>query len=350
MIFQGERLPMILPGGTDSFFGKPLRIDRHLTLDSRALPSPMAGVTGNVFCLTAVRMGLVRNWITPFLSVSRGAVPAIAPLRRKLAPFRNGRPLIVQLLGHDPGSLAETASRLIQLDVAGVNLNFACPCALVRKNGNGGAVLEDPDLLFKILSAVREKTDGKLNLSAKIRCGVNSSGELPVIAEALNSAGIRFVIAHFRTVAENYEVPRSAYLSRLAKLRELLAPDSILFGNGDIHSFPDAEKMRLETGCDGIAVGRGLPADPFLLEKICSASDRPALSEEKNAFLLAILQAASDLNLCTERWLRNGFLEFARLCLGGGSELFRKILSAPAAFARENGVPITGILEKKRKR
>lgn len=330
----------------DSFFGKPLRIDPFLTLETRALPSPMAGVMGKVFCLAVSRMGLIRHWITPFLCVSRGAAPSGASLRRELDPFRNGKALIVQLLGHDPESLAETAQRLASLDAAGVNLNFACPSRQVRKSGNGGALLGNPDLIFQIASAVREKTKGKLNLSVKIRCGVDSPEEIPAIADALNAAGVRFVIAHFRTVAELYGAPRSAPLPRLAELRRRLAPDTILFGNGDIRSFPDAEKMRLEGGCDGVTIGRGLPADPFLLEKIRAGSDEPAAPEEKRAFLRELISAALDLKLYSEHWLQNGFLECAKFCLGADSGVFREILSGPAGFAARIKATDAEILEK----
>lgn len=308
-------------------FNAPFAVDPHLTLASRVLLSPMAGVMGPVFCRAASKLDFVRNWLTPFLSVGAGSVSARGPLRKKLEPFRNGYALIVQELGHDPASMAETAERLAELGAAGINLNFACPSPLVLKNRNGGAVLEDPDLLFAIADAAVKRAGGRANISVKIRTGVRSPDELPRLAEAVAAAKIRLVVCHFRTVEEIYRpVPFEVGLARLRRLRELLPPEIAIFGNGDIHSFADAEKMCAETSCAGVAVGRGAFADPFLLKKIRAGTDEPADDAEKLAFLHALEEAADELGADTRRWRRNAFLEFAKLVLGAESEHFRELV------------------------
>lgn len=319
-------------------FGKPLKIDDNLTLATSAIASPMAGIMSPVFCRTAADLGLVRNWITPFLSISPGSVPSVKSILEKLEPFRNQDALIVQLLGHDPATLAATAKRLAEMGIPGINLNFACPSPLVIKNGNGGAVLANKMLMAKITGAVAEAVGTRANVSVKIRCGAESPEELPEIADILKRCGICFVIAHFRCVNEMYDPVRDP-LQRLKKLRDLL-PDAILIGNGDIQSRADAEKMVDQTGCDGIAVGRAMLSNPFLLKMICAGSDAAATEEDRMQFLLATLSSARALNYDSQRWLKHSFIEFARMGFGVDSPIFREIAADPSAFVQKNA-PIT---------
>ncbi len=312
-------------------FGKPLKIDSRLTLSTRALASPMAGIMNPVFCRAAADLGLVRNWITPFISISPGSVPSVKALTAKLAPFRNGHALIVQLLGHDAKTMAAAAKRLAEMGAAGINLNFACPSPPVMKHGNGGAVLADKKRMAEITNLVAEAICGKANLSVKIRCGAESAAELPEIAKILTDAGISFVIAHFRCVGEMYD-PVEKPLDRLKKLRDLL-PGSILIGNGDIQSRNDAETMMAETGCNGIAVGRAMLSNPFLLKMICSGNDAAATEEDRLTFLRSTLRAAQSLYGNSRRWLQHSFMEFARMAFGADSSIFREIAADPAAFA-----------------
>ena len=312
-------------------FGSTLKIDQHLTLSSCAMAAPMAGVMSPVFCRAASDLDLIRNWITPFISISPGSVPSKKSLLAKLEPFRNDKALIIQLLGHDPATLAATAARLAELGVPGINLNFACPSPLVRKNGNGSALLGKPELMEEILHTVTDAIAGCANLSVKIRCGMTSSDEIPTLAKIIQNAGIRFLIAHFRTADEMYDPVRQP-LDRLKRLRDLL-PDAILIGNGDIRSRTDAEMMVEKTGCNGIAVGRALISNPFLLKMICLGSDAVATDEDRMTFLHTTLKAARALGYESRKWLKHSFIEFARMGFGADSPVFREIASDPAAFA-----------------
>ncbi len=319
-------------------FAEPLKIDSFLTLADRVLPAPMAGVTNQVFCLAASRMGLVRNWITPFQCVSCGSVPSRTALLKKIQPFLNGHDLIVQLLGHEAEALAETAARLGEMpEVSGVNLNFACPAPLVGKNGNGGILLKEPDKIFMLADAVVRVAADRTNISVKIRCGYEDSDrELPDIISALFSAGIRFFIVHFRTVSEMYApVPQETALSRLVKLRELLPAGAILIGNGDIRCYADAVKMCEVSCCDGIAAARALPGNPFLLRHIRAGLDCCPDDSEKMEFLRQAALATQDLNYNMTRWAKTGFLELAGMCCGRDTGDFREIVSDPVMFLRK---------------
>lgn len=326
----------------DSFsFSEPLKLDPFLTLPDRVLPAPMEGVMTPVFCRAAMELGMVRTWMTPFVPVNRGGVPARSIFRKHLAPYlRNnpGYPVIVQLLGHDPGSLAEAGRCLRGLGVRAVNLNFACPSPTVLSSGNGGACLKDPVLMAEICTAVAEAVPD-VSLSVKLRTGWESSSETGTLFKALQNTGISLLICHFRTVREAYApVPAAEALTRLARAVDS-AEGLPLFGNGDILTPEHAFLMRKKTCCAGVAVGRGMLQDPFLLNRIRSSGkaeedpENPSgivprtAPEDRLVFLKTVYRLSREEGF-GGRWLKTAFLQYARMTFGeDSSPEFRRILS-----------------------
>ena len=127
----------------------------------------------------------------------------------------------------------------------------------------------------QILQTIRAAVPD-LCLSVKLRSGFDSAEELPEILSAVREGGAHWVIHHFRTAAEIYaSIPRNEALKRLQTVRSLL-PKIFFFANGDIHSAEDAEFYRRECLCDGVAVGRGILRDPYLLRTIVTG-ENPSL-------------------------------------------------------------------------
>ena len=97
------------------------------------------------FVRAANLLKLTDLWLTPFISVT-GSVPSAPVLRRRLEPYtESGLPLIVQLVGRTPDSLAECAVSLERLGIRAINLNLACPSPTVTSHGAGGALLRSPE-------------------------------------------------------------------------------------------------------------------------------------------------------------------------------------------------------------
>ena len=301
----------------DTDFSKPLEIDSHLAFSSRVIQSPLHGVMSRYFVSGANELGLVREWITPFISVSAGAVPSLSALRRVLVPYRNAYPLVVQLSGHDADSLAETSLRLAELDVSGVNLNFACPSPTVLSAGNGGAILRDLSLLERITRECVNRAGRHISISLKLRVGFDAYMEdLPCFAA---DSGVGFVICHYRTVVENYDVIHDG-LPRLKKFVEAAGRVKVI-GNGDILSLDDAVRMRESSLCCGVALGRAMLSDPFLAERIRGGVSRPPLRSEKLRFLARILEnGLSGRGVDREKMRKlpppGGLLECVRMCFG----------------------------------
>lgn len=225
--------------------------------------SPMEGVTTLSFVRAASELNLVDLWMTPFFSVTAGSVPSRASLRKKLEVYSGTKfPLIVQLIGHDADSLAETACRLAEIGVRAVNLNFACPSPTVTRHGSGGALLKDPEKIREIVSKIRSRLPENISLSVKLRSGYETPNVKEII-QAVSDA--EFIVFHFRTVREMY-FPVEHGLSRIAEAVE--NTEIPVFGNGDIDSCESAEKMIQQTHCKGVAIARAFLRDPSLPNRI----------------------------------------------------------------------------------
>ena len=310
-------------------FSQPLDLGSGFVLPERIILSPMQGVMSPCFAETLRSLDLARVLITPFLSVSAGSVPSLRALRKLLTPWPAlpGRSMvIVQLMGRDPDSLAETAVRLGEIGYPYVNLNFACPSPCVVRAGNGGAVLQDPPLLSRLMERVSRVAEmNGIALSVKLRTGWHSSAESKELAGRTADAGIRFAIVHFRTVEEQYR-PVSDPYERLRFFQNAAGSDLTVFGNGDITSPEDASNMCRTAGCPGVALARGILKDPYLLRRIVSGEKMPTQEEnERNR-----MQFLRELLIHTrehggKKW-RNGFLECIRMCFEDDTKRFQSLV------------------------
>jgi len=277
------------------------------------------------FMRAAARLDLIPCWFTPFFSASV-SVPKRAAIMRKLAPYRvrPDIPLIFQLIGHNGSSLAAAAAGFADCGVQGINLNFACPSKTVTASGNGAFLLKSPDKIGELTRVVVEAVPEGVSVSVKLRAGWDSAETLPDVVRAVCGAGADWIVFHYRTADEMYSpVDASERFRRIA-----LAVDSAgsvpLFGNGDIADRAGADELVRETGCAGVAVGRGFLSDPWLVKRILSGDRNPVSFEEKNTFLRLLL-AGTD----SSKRGRNWFLECVKMAFGPESAEFRE--------ARESG-------------
>lgn len=252
------------PGQPGSWLN-PLRLPGGAVLPSHILPGPMEGVTVGSFCKVMTRRGLVDCWITPFIRISTG-VPRRARLRSRLKPYLDtGLPVVAQLMGTDVERLCGTARRVVELGAAGIDLNCACPSPTVVRHGSGGALLRDPDWIHNALCELR-KACPDCGISIKLRTGFSAAREMEQVLPVVQEARPDFVILHFRTVAEMYDVVPEAG-ERFERARELL-PATALLGSGDLFDANAIVALGRKVALDGVAPARGLLHNPWLLRDI----------------------------------------------------------------------------------
>jgi tRNA-dihydrouridine synthase C len=175
-----------------------------------------------------------------------------------------GVPVRTQLLGSDPHVLAENAARLAKLNPAGIDLNFGCPAKTVNRHRGGAVLLDEPELIGQIVTAVRRAVPAHVPVSAKMRLGFNDDLRAEDCAQAIEAAGADQLVVHARTKAHGYRPP--AYWDRIADLRQCVKLPMV--ANGEIWTVADALRCREVTGCNDIMIGRGMVNNPGLALEI----------------------------------------------------------------------------------
>lgn len=182
-------------------------------------------------------------------------------------------PAAVQIFGSEPDFMAEGA-RIVARGMAGgvapaaIDINMGCPVKKIVSAGDGSALMKDPALVYDIVKAVVSAVS--LPVTVKIRAGWDAAHRNAVeVALAAEEAGASLVAVHGRTKTQMYS--GTAALDIIANVKDALRIPVV--GNGDILSGADVLRMKRETGCDGVMVGRGAVGNPFLFREIRALLD-----------------------------------------------------------------------------
>jgi tRNA-dihydrouridine synthase C len=229
------------------------------------LLAPMEGLLDFVLRDILTRVGGIDRCVSEFIRITDQLLPErvftrIVPELHNGGRTLAGVPVRAQLLGSDPVCLAENAARLAGLGPAGIDLNFGCPAKIVNRHGGGAALLDEPDTVFAIVSAVRRAVPAHMPVSAKMRLGFNDDSRAVECALAIAGGGADELVVHARTKAQAYRPP--AYWERIADIRAAVRIPVV--ANGEIWTVEDARRCREASGCESLMLGRGVVTDPGL--------------------------------------------------------------------------------------
>jgi tRNA-dihydrouridine synthase B len=251
----------------------PIRVEPAVLL------APMEDVSNQPFRRIAKRIagpGLAFTEFVSAMAVHYGAAKTI----KKMRIHPEERPLGIQIFGGDPEIMAETARVAEEMGADLVDINMGCWVPKVCKTGSGAALLKDPELAEKIVSAVVRAV--RVPVTVKVRAGWDwSLFAAPDLAKRFDGAGAQMLTLHARFAKQGFEGEADWRL--ISELRKAVSIP--LIGNGDVKTPEDALRMVRETGCDGVMVGRAAISNPWALRAICQAfrgepvSEAPTLEE-----------------------------------------------------------------------
>lgn len=219
-----------------------------------------------------------------------------------LAAIRDDEgPVALQIFGSEPDIMGKCAEILTNkrwqdgfVSPVAIDINMGCPVHKIFSNGEGSALMKDPELILRIVRAVKENTD--LPVTVKHRTGIDEKTLNAVeCAIAAEEGGAELITVHGRTKAQMYS--GSVDRETIKKVKQSVQIPVI--ANGDILSADDAISMLKDTGADGIAIGRGAVGNPFIFGQIRAAlsGDRytpPSLDERAEVALWQLRLAIED--------------------------------------------------------
>lgn len=236
----------------------PLRLG-SLALASRYLLSPLAGYTNLPFRLAVRELGGLGLATTDLVS-ARALLTRSRKTMELIDTCPADRPLSVQIYGADAAEMSAAAKWLEDYGASVVDINMGCPVHKVTRGGGGSALLCDAAKTVALVRSVVEAL--RIPVTVKMRLGWDEqSWSAPFFAREFEQAGVAAVIIHGRTRAQGFGGQVS--LDGICAVVE--AVDRLpVIGNGDVRSIADAERMLSETGCAGVAIGRGALLNPWI--------------------------------------------------------------------------------------
>ncbi len=233
-------------------------------LDSPFVFGPMAGITDAPMRRLTRKLGASLCY-TEMIS-SKGLWYDDKKTWQLLYMYDDEAPTAVQLFGHEPEIMAAACEKIKDLSNVFVDINMGCPVPKVFKNGDGSAMMLDPDLAGDVVEAC-VKAAGK-PVTVKIRLGVDDQHINCVeMAKTLEQAGAAAIALHARTREQFYS--GDADWSRIAEVKDAVGIPVI--GNGDVRSADDALRMMKETGCDYVMVARAALGNPWIFSEMNAA-------------------------------------------------------------------------------
>ena len=167
----------------------------------------------------------------------------------------------IQIFGSDPKIMAEIAPRVEEMGVSFIDINMGCPTPKIVNNGDGSALMKNPQLAGEIVYNVSKAVS--VPVTVKIRKGWQDDSAVEM-AKVLEEGGAAAITVHGRTKEQFYS--GKADWDTIKNVKNAVKIPVI--GNGDIWMAEDAKAMMDYTGCDGVMVGRGSEGNPFIFRQI----------------------------------------------------------------------------------
>src|SRR5262249_6697330 len=297
--------------------------------------------------------------ITEFLSahaLSAGARKTVDKMTASLGGRRFG----VQIFGREHESMARAAEMAVAIGASLVDINMGCPAEKVVAGECGSALMREPSLAQELVRTVKRAVPRDVPVTVKHRAGWDElHRNAPEFAVAMVEAGAAMITVHGRTRTQGFS--GKSDLGIIRKVRDAVPAGVPVIGNGDVVDVEGYLRMRGETGCDAVMIGRGAMGNPFLFRSIRALAwggedpGPPSISERARAHarhVELILELTEPRRQVVE--LRKACAWYAR-SLHGANGLRQKVWALDDAasivqagqsfFAQLAGRPLTSSVE-----
>lgn len=240
---------------------KKLKIG-NVELQHNIVLAPMAGITNEAFRITCRRFGAALVY-SEMIS-DKGLLYQNERTLKMITTNPEEHPVAIQLFGGDLESLVQAAEFVDKnSDADIIDLNMGCPVNKVIKGKGGAYFLKDPDYIYEVVSAIKQKISKPLTV--KIRAGWDhQSVNADKVARLVEKAGADAITIHGRTRSDLYSGTVNYDFIKMVKDNVSIP----VIGNGDIKTIEDAVKMFELTGVDGIMIGRGALGNPWIFRDL----------------------------------------------------------------------------------
>ena len=237
--------------------------------------APMAGVTDSPFRSFMREMGC--GIITTELVSAKSLQLKNEVSKRLMSWTEDQRPIGIQIFGEDLQALHIGSQIVEQTGADFLDLNFGCPVPKIVKKGAGSAVLKDLGFLRSILKTVRRAVS--IPVSIKVRTGWDAySRNTSEVAKIAYDEGIIWLTIHGRTRAQAYSGQADWDYIKEVKAKSPLP----IIGNGDLKTSEQILKLKKESGCDGMMIGRGALKNPYIFQEVVQKYKNPQSSTLPN--------------------------------------------------------------------
>ncbi|MBU6131304.1 tRNA-dihydrouridine synthase [Staphylococcus xylosus] len=248
--------------------------------------APMEDVTDVVFRHVVSEAGRPDVFFTEFTNTESFCHPeGIHSVRGRLTFTEDEQPMVAHIWGDKPEHFREMSIGMAEMGFKGIDLNMGCPVANVATKGKGSGLIQRPETAAEIIQAAKA---GGLPVSVKTRLGYSEIDEWREWLKHVFEQDIANLSIHLRTRREMSKVDAHwELIGEIKKLRDEIAPDTLLTINGDIPDRKTGLELAEKYGIDGVMIGRGIFHNPYAFEK----EPREHTSEE----LLGLLRLHLDL-------------------------------------------------------
>ncbi|MDD3840487.1 MAG: tRNA dihydrouridine synthase DusB [Clostridia bacterium] len=232
----------------------------NINIENNIFLAPMAGITDMPFRLICKQHGC--GLVYSEMVSAKGLYYNSERTKQLLFCVSEERPFVIQIFGSQPDIMAKAVQQIDVLPVDIIDINMGCPAQKIVKNGEGAALMKQPDLAAKIIYSVVSSTAKPVTV--KIRKGWDDDFINAVeIAKLAEQNGAQAVTIHGRTRNQFYT--GRADWNVIKRIKEYISIPVI--GNGDIFSPQDVRHMLEQTKCDAVMIGRGALGNPWIFDR-----------------------------------------------------------------------------------